>query len=356
MKITKLEYREQVTKKNVEFRIALTNESCSTGQTMLVNIHTDHGLIGYGEAQPFHAVTGESIETIKAFYDKLAPLLVGKSPYEIESIHQLMDKLAIGQSAAKAGVDIALYDLSSKAAKLPLYRYLGGSKSIILTDMTIGINAPKKMAALAKTYVEEGFTMLKIKVGLNDEDDIEAIRLIREAVGEAIELRLDANQGWGVKQARAVLQAMEAYRISEIEQPVRHDDVLGLKAVRDAVNIDVMADEAIHSPQDAIRLVREEAADLLNIKLMKSGGLFPALAINAIAEAANVRCMVGCMGETPIGIAAGAALVAARKNIAYADLDSHKMIEPIPGMNVAFTQKGSVIRLSEEPGLGVSFA
>ncbi|HHT45046.1 MAG TPA: dipeptide epimerase [Fastidiosipila sp.] len=355
MKITEFSFEAKKTVMNVEFRIALADGNCSLDDTVLIKLHTDAGLIGYGEAQPFRAVTGETIQSVKGFYEVLAPLLIGRSPFELETIHRLMNDVAFGNNAAKAGIDIALYDLCAKAVGLPLYRYLGGSEGTVYTDMTIGINKPKKMAELAKAYVDDGFTMLKVKVGLNDEEDIEAIRLIREAVGPDIELRLDANQGWQVKQTLAVLKAMEPYNIREIEQPVQYHDIAGLRAVRVATDIDVVADESILLPADALRVLKEDACDIVNIKLMKSGGIYQALKINDIAEAAGIPCMVGCMGETALGIAAGAALAAARDNIAYADLDSHNLNDPLPGMQVMFEQKGSAIKLAEVAGLGVSF-
>lgn len=351
MKITKLTAKVVQLYPRVKFKIALSDQA--TGDTVLVKIETDTGLVGYGEANPFAPVTGESVETILAFYGALGTMLEGRSPFELEAIHRMMRRLAQGNTAAKAGIDIALHDLCAKAAGVPLYRYLGGSRNVVESDMTIGIDPPELMAQKAQQYVREGFTMLKIKVGLNPTEDLEALRLIRQAVGADIELRLDANQGWKKKQAMETMKAMEAYGVSEIEQPLPFHDLEGMAFLTEHITQDVMADESVHSPEDAMKLLRRGACDIINIKLMKSAGIYPALQINAAAQAANIPCMVGCMSETILGIAAGAALVASRENILYADLDGHRVIQDVPGLSGGFTQEGGRITLSSKPGLGL---
>lgn len=352
MKITKLEYRVLNLKPRVSFKIALTDQA--TNDTVLLRISTDSGLVGYGEANPFGPVTGESVETVVAFLETIGPLLQGKSPFELENIHFIMRRLARGNSAAKAAVDIALYDICAKALGLPLYRYLGGDNPCVESDMTIGIDNPEKMAEKATEYVNQGFNMLKIKVGINPKDDLKAVSLIRQAVGPEIELRLDANQGWTRKVALNTMKAMEAYNVVEIEQPLPYYDLEGMAFLTQNLKQEVMADESVHSPDNAIDVIRAKACDIVNIKLMKSAGLYPALKICGIAEASGLHCMVGCMSETILGIAAGAALTAARNVIVYADLDGHRMIEDVPGLEGGFKQKGGIITLSEEPGLGLN--
>lgn len=351
MIITNVSYRVLEVQERVKFKIAHTAQN--DNRVVQVKICTDNNLVGYGEATPSPIVTKETIETVVEFLKAFKDSLIGLSPYELERIHTMMDTYMHGNSAAKASIDIALYDLCAKGANLPLYRYLGGSSPEIYSDMSIGIDKPQAMAQLALKYKQQGFTILKVKNGINPDDDVEAVRLIREAVGPEMDIRLDANQGWGVKTALRTLERMQPYGVVEVEQPVRDWDLEGLKYIKERVNIDVMADEAVLTPQDAFQLASLKAADVINIKLMKSSGIYPALKINAIAEAANINCMVGCMNETPLGIAAGAALVAALDNITYADLDGHLLLEDIPGMQVYFKQKGGLITLSERPGLGI---
>lgn len=351
MKITKIEYKIHRAKPVVSFKIALMDQA--TTDTVVLRAETDNGLVGYGEACPFMPVTGETTATVCAYLDLLIPKLIGKSPLEMEEIHRIMDRLMIGQTAAKAGIDIAMYDIAAKAAKLPLYKYLGASTNQVHSDITIGIDEPTKMAELARKYVDAGFTILKIKVGINPVNDVEAIRLIREAVGDEIELRLDANQGWSKKQARSVLQELSRYGVEEIEQPVHFQDLVAMRYLVEHADQTIMADESVHSPKDAIRMISNDACDMINIKLMKSAGIYPALLINGIAEAAGMACMVGCMSETRIGISAAAAFTASRRNILYADLDSHHLIAEDPKIRGGFTQKGGLITLTEAHGLGL---
>lgn len=351
MKIVDMQWREMNPVLKVKFKIALAEVKKSS--SFLLKIVTDEGICGYGEACPFEPVTGDSPEDIEVFFGKVKPLLIGQNPLAIERIHRIMDAYIVNKTAGKAAVDFCLYDILGKKSGLPLYMLLGGNSKEVRSDMTVGIDTPDEMAKLAKRYVDEGFRILKIKIGLNPEADLEAVAKIREAVGEGISLRLDANQGYGKKQAVEVMKKMEKYRVDEIEQPLPRWDFSGIKFVRDHISQEVMMDESVHSPQEAFRALKEEAADILNIKLMKAGGLFPALKINAVAEAAGVKCMVGCMNETRIGIAAGAALAAAKNNIEYADLDSYRMMEELPYVKGGFLQEGEKINLLDRPGLGL---
>jgi L-alanine-DL-glutamate epimerase-like enolase superfamily enzyme len=312
--------------------------------------------VGFVEASPFAPVTGCDVTDTLNFLSAMNARLAGVEALALERVHRLMDECGRGNAPAKAAIDIALHDIWGKHAGMPLYRLLGGGANTLESDMTIGIDEPPVMARYARRYVEEGFTILKVKVGLDPASDLEAVRLIREEVGPGIRLRIDANQGWTTKQALATLRAMERYGIDEVEQPLKADDLEGLRFVRERASQDVMLDETVHTPRDAWRALGAGAADIINIKLMKSGGLYPACQINAVARAAGIPCMVGCMSEGRVGIAAGAALVAALDNIRYADLDSYRMFEELDGVVGGFEQTGGTIRLTEEPGLGVEVA
>jgi L-alanine-DL-glutamate epimerase-like enolase superfamily enzyme len=275
-------------------------------------------------------------------------------PFAVEAVHQIMNARLEYNTSAKAAIDIALYDICSKAAGLPLYRYLGGTVRHCTTDKTIGIDTPEVMADEAAEIVKQGFTSIKVKAGLNVDDDIFAIELIRKAVGPGIHIKVDANQGWSVKQAIRAIGEMRAYDVAFVEQPVSAHDVEGLKQVTERVELPVMADESCFSPHDALRIVRHGAADMINIKLMKSGGIFPAIQILNIAEAAGVPCMVGCMLESTVGNAASVALSAARSNVQYADLDGPMFTKAHPDIRSSIVLKGATYELSEEKGLGVN--
>ena len=281
--------------------------------------------------------------------------LIGMDPLDVEGIHRMMDRLLSGNTSAKAAVDIALYDIKGKLMGQPLYKVLGGSVNQIVTDMTVGIDTPEAMAAEARERVEkDGFTILKIKAGINPIEDIQALTLIRQAVGPNIRLRVDANQGYTVSDAVRTLKAFEELGVEAVEQCLPSWDLDGMRFVRSKVDLQVMLDESVHTPIDAAKACKIDAADIINIKLMKCGGLYPAEKINAIAEANHVNCMVGCMLETKVAIAAGVSLVAAKSNITEADCDSFMYaVDPEMGMPGGFTIEGGVYTLSQKPGLGL---
>ncbi|API93186.1 MULTISPECIES: mandelate racemase/muconate lactonizing enzyme family protein [unclassified Virgibacillus] len=322
-------------------------------ESLILKVETDEGISGIGEGAPFEFVTGETLETSLYVARMLGNRLIGEDPLAIERIHHLMDKTIIGNSAAKAAIDIALYDLHGKWLNTPLYKILGGYSNTFITDMTIGIDQPEVMAQEAKEKAEIGFSILKIKAGNDPEHDIEAVKLIRQAVGNRVRLRMDANQGWTSVQAIRVIREVDQYRVDAIEQPLAYWDIDGMKYVRNKTSIPIMADESVHSPIDAVKIIKQNAADMINIKLMKSAGLYKAVAINNIAEAAGVPCMVGCMLESKIGITAGASLVAAKRNIMEADMDSFLYIKET-GISGGLSLQKGVITLSEEPGLGIT--
>jgi o-succinylbenzoate synthase len=291
-------------------------------RNVLVRIVTDYGVEGWGEASPSKRVTSETVETVFSALSKIAPRLIGLCPLRIEHIVEVMDNAVEGNNSAKAAVDIALHDIIGKTVGKPLFMILGGYRKEVLTDITISMKPPGEMAADAVKAVKQGFKALKIKVGSNPDEDVERVRMVREAVGDGVEIRVDANGGWSPEQAVEALRRIERFDVEFVEQPVPADDIQGLATVRRSTSIPVMADESVHSPSDALRLIQKEAVDLINIKLMKSGGILKARRICDVAEAGGIPCTIGCMGESGLGIAAGAHLAAGLKNMMYADLDS----------------------------------
>ncbi len=333
------------------FRIA--PGASTESRNVIIKILTDYGVVGWGESSPSERVTGETQETVIKVLDKIAPKLIGKCPLRIEQDTELMDSIVEGNPAAKAAVDIALHDILGKTARKPLFMLMGGYRTEVLTDITLSIKSPKKMARDAVKAVKKGFKALKVKVGINPAEDLARIKMIREAVGEDVKLRIDANQGWTPKQAIEVLNKMEKFNIQFAEQPVPAEDLKGLIKVKRDSPIPVMADESVHSPEDALRLIQAEAVDLINIKLMKSGGILKGRKIAAIAESAGIPCMIGCMGESDIGIAAGTHLAAAVKNIQYADLDSNFFQKDKLVKKGGTKVKNSVRVFPKQNGLGI---
>lgn len=334
------------------FRISFSEETGS--DNVLVRIITDQGIYGLGEAAPYEPVTGETtastLEAIKRYRNPL----IGMDPTCIELIHYRMDELDSKATSAQAAVDMALYDILGKKLEKPVYKLLGGFRSRAVTDVTIGIDTPEKMAAHAERYVAQGFRILKIKVGIDLEHDIAALRLIRQTVGKDILFRVDANQGYSEDHAWKAVQAFAELGVAAIEQAFPAGDLEAQARLRVKSPIDVMLDESLHSPADAARACKLDATDFFNIKLMKCGGLYRGLQINAIAQANGVGCMVGCMLESRLAITAGLSLVAAQANITEADCDSFLLCaEPPIGLKGGFTLENGIFQLLDQPGLGV---
>jgi L-Ala-D/L-Glu epimerase / N-acetyl-D-glutamate racemase len=318
---------------------------------VLVKIHTDAGIAGLGEACPFAPITGETQEMNLAAAKGLREIVIGRSPLAIESLVHEFGPFLHSNPSAVAAFDTALYDILGKVSGLPLYQLFGGDKTVFGTDITTDLDEPKKMAAKAGEFVGRGFDTIKIKVGQGQEIDLRRLEAIRQAIGYERKIRIDANQGWTPPLAIDTLKKMEKFQVQFVEQPVLASDVAGLRAVHAVSPIPVMADEALFYPADAVKLIKAEACAYLNIKLMKAGGILNMMKIAHIADAANMLCMVGCMLESRLGLTAAAHVVAANRNIVFADLDGHNShtVDPVAG-GMRF-EKGQ-ISVPELPGIG----
>ncbi len=321
-------------------------------ETMVLRIETDEGITGYGEAGPLGFVTGDTLDSCMVIAEAIREKLIGEDPLAIQRIHSVMNGMFHGHTAVKAAIDIACYDIASKRAGLPLYRYLGGSNPTFVSDVTVGIRNPKEMAEECLEWKNKGFSILKIKLGEDIETDLRRMEAIRNAVGEDVVLRVDANQGWSVKDTLKIEPGLRRLGVELIEQPVRDSDFEGLKQITGRSVLPVAADESCHLPEDAARLAAMRACDGLNIKLMKCGGIEPALRINAIGEANHLFCMLGCMGESVIANTAAMHLFAAMDNITKADLDI-TFFSHCDWITGGFTAKGGEITLTEKPGIGI---
>lgn len=351
MGIKKIEVYPVVLRYKEPFRISAG--TTSETHNVVVRVVTDYDVVGWGESSPSKRVTDETSESVVQALDRIAPKLVGMCPLRIEQIVEAMDSKVKKNPAAKAAVDIALYDILGKTTGKPLFMLLGGYRTEVATDFTLSIKSPEEMADDAIAAVKKGFKALKVKVGVDPDEDVDRIRLIREAVGCDVRLRIDANQGWTVKEALDVLGKVEKFDVEFVEQPVPAEDLDGLRAVRKDSPMPVMADESVHSPEDAFRLIEAGAVDLINIKLMKSGGILKGKKIAEVAESAGVGCMIGCMSESAIGIAAAAHLAAGCRNIVYADLDSDLMLRDKFVMSGGAEVKGCMRTFSDADGLGL---
>ncbi|MBM7693064.1 o-succinylbenzoate synthase [Peribacillus deserti] len=336
------------------FKTAL--RTVEVAHAIIVKITCDNGIEGFGEAPPTLVITGDSLESIESSINLIfKPYLFNKNLLNYEAVFQGMHGILIGNPSAKAAVDMALYDCLSKHSGVPLYQYLGGYKSEIETDYTVSVNSPEEMGEDAGKYAAQGFNILKVKVGKDASIDLERIKEIRKTVGTGIKIRLDANQGWSPKEAVSIIRKMEdaGLDIELVEQPVAAADILGLKFVTDSVDTLIMADESIFTPKQAFEVLRTRSADLINIKLMKAGGIYQAEKINALAEICGVECMVGSMIETRLGITAAAHFAASKKNITRFDFDAPLMLaEDIVEGGIQYT--GRKITFAQAPGLGIT--
>lgn len=354
MKIKSVEFRKLRIQLAETFKVAFGEINYT--DNVLLKITTDDGIAGYGEAAPIAFVTGETAESVLAVLEMFRPGLIGLNPLALDQIHALMNGAVHGNSSARCAVDLALYDIRGKALGKPVYQVLGGADGVVQNDVTISIAEPEEMARKAKYYVKElGYRLLKVKVGLDPKRDIEALRLIREAAGDGVRMRVDANQGYSVSEAVGVLEPFRALGVEAIEQCLPDWDFEGAAYVRaKARGIKLMLDESIHGPRDAARACKLGAADILNIKLMKCGGLYPAEQISAVAGANGLTCMVGCMLETRLSLTAGLSLVAAKQNVTEADCDSFMYYDAAQtGVTGGFTVEGDLFRLRDAPGFGV---
>ena len=324
---------------------------------VIVEVHTDTGHIGYGEAAPTGAVTGDTrLAIVGAIEDHIKPSIMGMEVQDLENIMKKIHCCIMKNTSAKAAVDIAIYDLFGQIHKAPIYKLLGGNKTEIITDLTVSVNSPEEMARDARSAIDLGYKTIKVKVGKDSKEDLKRMKAIRDEIGYDVDLRIDANQGWTPKEAVQTLRKMEdaGLDIEFVEQPVHQSDLVGFKHVTDNVNIQTLADESIQGPEDAIKIMQMRAADLINIKLMKTGGLHNALRIASAAEVYGVECMLGCMLEAKVSVNAAVHLAAAKSNIiTKIDLDGPVLCSEDP-VNGGVRFDDYKITLNETPGFGVT--
>ena len=332
---------------------AIANETIEVADNILIRLETETGIIGWGCSTP-DSVTSETKDTVLRNFEAAKRLVIGCDPTRINLVNFALDSDIKGNSSLKAGINMALYDIIGKMAGIPLFRLLGGYREKIATSVTIGLNNTNLMVEKAKQIVSDGFKFIKIKCGINADDDIENIIAIREAVGPTIKLRLDANEGYSVEEALRIVKTLEknAVAIEMLEQPTKADYLYSLKDVARQCSVPIMADETALTLRDSFKLVRLEIADMINIKLMKIGGITNAIKANALAELADVPVMVGCMNESMAAMSAGVHFACAFRNVEYADLDSALDFTNDVAKGGARYEDGYVIP-SERPGLGI---
>lgn len=321
-------------------------------QNVFIRVNTDSSIYGVGECSAFPMIVGETQETCLAMARDFAAIWKGKNPLDLDERLDELNAYSARNSTAKSAFDMALFDIAAKNAGLPLYRFLGGEKRIVETDMTIGIGAADDMADQAMKYQSQGASMLKIKLGKKPEDDLVRMQKIRNAVGNDMIIRIDANQGWTYEDALFCLNGMHDLNIEFCEQPLRtwYDDLL--PELRRNTPVPIMADESCYNHHDARRLSKSGSCDLINIKFSKSGGIREGLRIHKAATEAGIPCMIGSMLESRIALSANLHFAYACPNIKYFDLDTcllGHLVDPVVG---GLSYSGFFLSLPDTPGIG----
>lgn len=322
---------------------------------VVVRIHTDEGITGIGEIGRYFEgeIRPGIIHTIKNYFE---PTLMDLSdPLNIAAARKaITHAVPKGNSFAKMAMDMALHDLKGKALGASVYSLLGGSyRDKVRVCQSIGVKEPEQAVEDAQRYVAEGYRSLKIKIGTDPALDLELVRRIREAVGDDVQLRVDANQAYSTAVAMPTLTKMEAYNLSLIEQPVSRWDLDGMRQLCAALTTPILACESVHTPHDVMAMAKHQAADTINIKIGRPGSYDGALKMQAVAEAAGLPVTVGAMMEQGVGTAAAAHFAAACQNLAYTcDITGPTLVvDDILAEPLCYEE--SYLHVPQGPGLGV---
>jgi L-alanine-DL-glutamate epimerase-like enolase superfamily enzyme len=320
---------------------------------ILVIMHTDEGITGYGECAPYSSINGETMDTCYIVAQYFAQVLKGMDPTNIAGCIKEMDKIIYANYSIKSAFDMALYDIAAQRANVPLYKFLGGQKNkIIFTDMTVGLGDADAMAASALKFKQQGFPAIKVKLGETKEKDVARIKAIRNAIGNDVPLRIDANQGWDVATATAILKALGEYDIEHCEEPIARWNFLALPELRKQSPIKIMSDETCSTHHDAAMLAHLKACDYFNIKLGKSGGIYDAMKIIDVAEKNNIKMQVGSFMESRLATTAFVHFAYASDMIVHFDFDTPLMLSYDPVVGGIKYEANGVISIDETPGLG----
>lgn len=324
-----------------------------TMPAIIIKVHTNTGVIGYGESVPDEHVTGESVAGAHAaLTHQLIPAVLGEDPRNIQQIHMKMNEALVLNGAAKAAIDIACYDILGKVSGLPIHALLGGRKEEdLMIPIVLSILEPDVLAKQAKEAMDAGYKEVKMKLGTDPVKDVERVRAVREAVGPHIPIKVDANQGWEtIPTARKVMLDLEPYQLSWVEQPLPKGDHTFFKRLKEQTNIPLMADESLVEAQDLRTFLLDESVEFINIKLMKSGGIYPAHQLATQAELFGISCQVGSMVESSIASAAGFHVAASKKNIISTEISGPLRFSIDTG-NLSYNVP--YVQLPDGPGLGI---
>ncbi|NQU64549.1 MAG: mandelate racemase/muconate lactonizing enzyme family protein [SAR324 cluster bacterium] len=321
---------------------------------VIVRMTDDTGRVGWGETTTFHSVYGYDQKSLyHVLKDHLIPAVIGMDPTDMAALHRRMDLAIPFNLMAKCGIDLAAYDLSAQAANLPLSEIIGSQRTNrIPTIAAIGITSLEETAAQAKSYVERGFKVLKAKIGLHADEDLKRLRAIRKAVGEEVLLRVDANQGYNLPTAISLLDPLDELNLEWIEQPLPYWDRDGLKTLTAMSRTPIAVDESIYTIHDATQIISSSIANVINIKVVKCGGIYRSQQIAKYCEEQNVRCFLGGCLETAPGTIAQCHFFASTPNLVSAtEMGGNYFVDDI--VQTPIQTEGDCFILPKGPGLGV---
>ncbi len=333
---------------NKTFTIA--TESLDFADNVIIEIITDEA-IGIGEASPSTFVLGETPEHVVSTLELFRKNLINQDASNMNEIIKKLDKIVVRNESSKAAIDFALFDLFGRLTKRPVVNLLGSNRFSMITDITIGIEDLNDTVKDALSYTKLGFKALKIKVGIDPFYDIERIKAVRENVGNNIQIRLDANQGFNFTQARWFINKIKDLDVEFIEQPLPEWDLVKISELRKVSSVPIMLDESVKNIRDFYNALKESACDLINIKLMKTGGIKKAMSLADFALSQNIDFMVGCMSEASLGISAGMHF-ALGSGAKYIDLDCHLLQTQSIAKTGLRTENGENF-IENRPGFGV---
>ncbi len=347
----------------MERPFVIASSAMAYGPCDLVRVETDEGITGIGEACPAYEFTGETLWSVAdVIGEYLGPAVIARDPFDLEAIHRVWDRelSMVGNQAAKAAVEMALWDLQGKALGRPLCDLIGGRARPVLEEVVaLGWGEPAALAADSRAMKAEGVRIFKVKVGDTPERDEQRVAAVREAVGPQARITVDANQGWwDAKTAVRAINLLEHHRIEFAEQPVRMDDLEAARFVRAHVSVPIALDESVRGPREALACAKAGACDMFVVKLMKTGGILNALKVNAIAEAAGIAVMVGNMGESSVAMSAHCHVNIALANAVHGDAELPWRPAALErdigrGIRQRVVDGISVIDVPEAPGLGI---
>ncbi len=330
-------------------------KTTSAVELFFVRLETDRGWVGVGSASPGEQVTGETVAACEeALTGEVVQSLIDEDPRAIGRLcHRLRAPLA-GSPAARAAVDMALYDLLGKILDVPVADLLGRCHDGLPTSVTVGIQSVEETVENAREHLAAGFTILKVKLGRSYDEDMERLHRLREVLGRNFRIRVDANQGYSEQQTRAMADWIEALDIELVEQPMTANSIEAMRRLPSTLRPKLAADESLIDETAAVQLAAPpQPCGIYNIKLMKCGGITPARTLAEVARASNIKLMWGCMDESRVSIAAALHVAYASSATRYLDLDgSFDLARDLA--EGGFVLKDGCLWLIQTAGLGVN--